>query len=161
MNSIHPILSILPMIIVNSESSYPGMIIERPLRSMSTRVSAMRGAISPETMRRLFHTGLARNIILLLFSALLLFGSFAFVGQQLTARAANPGSGNACSWYRVRWGDTLNGLARHYHTTIGTLARANYIRNVNLIFVGQTLCIPYRAGHGSIPGGSSGSGVES
>ena len=137
------------------------MIKKRTQRSMSTHILAMHGAISPETIRRFARTGIGRNIILLLFSVLLLFGSFAFAGQQLTARAANPGSGNACSWYRVRWGDTLSAIARRSHTTIGTLAEANYIRNVNLIFVGQTLCLPYRVSHGYSPAGTIGSGVAS
>lgn len=139
------------------------MITERTQRKLSIQISAMRRTPGPlqQSVTPLLRSSIARNTILLLFSALLLFGSLAFVGQQSTVQAANPGAGNACSWYRVNWGDTLNGIARRYHTSIWTLARANYIRNVNLIFAGQTLCIPYRAGHGSVPGGTSGSGVES
>ncbi len=136
------------------------MTIERTQRRISTRISALHEAVCPKAMRRFAHTGIARNIMLLLFSALLLFGSLFFAGQQSTAQAANPGSGNACSWYRIQRGDTLSGIAWHNHTSISTLARANYIRNVNLIFVGQNLCIPYRRGY-SGNYASSGSGVES
>jgi LysM repeat protein len=44
--------------------------------------------------------------------------------------------------YTVKRGDTLSALARRYGTTVGTLATINHIRNVNRIFVGQTLKVP-------------------
>ena len=43
--------------------------------------------------------------------------------------------------YRVRKGDNLTKIARHFHTSVKTLTRVNNIRNPNRIFVGQTLCI--------------------
>lgn len=104
-------------------------------------------------LKRFTHTRAAKHLILLAFTACLLFGSLLYASGQPAVQAANPGSGNGCSWYRVHWGDTLSELAWRNHTTVWTLARANYIRNVNLIFVGQTLCIPYR-----LHGGRGGSG---
>jgi LysM repeat protein len=48
-----------------------------------------------------------------------------------------------CSaWYTVRYGDTLSGIAWWYGVNLYTLAARNNIYNLNLIFVGQTLCIP-------------------
>jgi LysM repeat protein len=44
--------------------------------------------------------------------------------------------------HKVYFDDTLYSLAQHYKTTVWAIAHANNIRNANLIFVGQTLCIP-------------------
>lgn len=96
-----------------------------------------------------------KQLVLLIFTALLLISSFAISNQQPAAHAANPGSGNACSWYRVNRGDTLSRIAWGHNTSIWTLAKVNSIRNVNLIFVGQQLCIPYRVSGGGHSGGSS------
>jgi hypothetical protein len=103
-----------------------------------------------------FH--LYRQSILLLLAAFLLFGSVIVASNQPAAHAANPGTGNACNWYRVQRGDTLSGIAWHYHSNIWTLAKVNNIWNVNLIFVGQNLCIPYRLGSSS-DYGSAASGL--
>lgn len=42
----------------------------------------------------------------------------------------------------IRAGETLNRIARQYNTTIQAIAQANNISNTNLIYPGQTLCIP-------------------
>jgi len=44
--------------------------------------------------------------------------------------------------YTVVWGDTLSAIARRYNVNLYTLAARNNIYNLNLIFVGQVLCIP-------------------
>ena len=44
--------------------------------------------------------------------------------------------------YRVVRGDTLAGIARRCGSSVAILARANRIRNPNLILVGQRLAIP-------------------
>ncbi len=98
-----------------------------------------------------------QNMFLIICTVLLLCGSM-LVSQFQAARAAtSPGAGNACKWYTVRGGDTLSAIAWSYHTTIWVLAQVNHIANVNLIFVNQQLCIPYRV-NGSSSGGSSGGG---
>src|SRR5579863_3842799 len=102
---------------------------------------------------------LSKQVILLIFTALLLCSSQIVSHNQPAAHAANPGPGNACSWYTVHWGDTLTNIAWSHRTTVWTLAQVNYIRNINLIFVNQQLCIPYRAGgvsSGSSSGGTAG-----
>jgi LysM repeat protein len=43
--------------------------------------------------------------------------------------------------YVVKKGDSLSAIARHFRTTVHTLASVNNIRNPSLIFVGQRLCI--------------------
>lgn len=45
------------------------------------------------------------------------------------------------TWYTVKKGDTLSGIASSYNTTVSKIASINNIKNVNLIYVGQKLCI--------------------
>lgn len=97
----------------------------------------------------------SRKGIVLLCMLLLILSTLIVSHNQKSAQAANPGPGNACTWYTVHWGDTLSKIAARYHTSYWTLAQVNYIRNVNLIFVNQQLCIPYHVG-GSGTYGSSG-----
>lgn len=101
-----------------------------------------------------FH--LFQHGVLILLAAFLLFGSVIITNNRPAAHAANPGPGNGCNWYHVNRGDTLGRIAWRYHTNIWTLARVNNIWNVNLIYVGQNICIPYRL-HGG--GGSTSSGL--
>ncbi|HEX9116767.1 MAG TPA: LysM peptidoglycan-binding domain-containing protein [Anaerolineae bacterium] len=42
----------------------------------------------------------------------------------------------------VRFGDTLNSIARRFGVSVWTLASVNGIRNINFIFAGQVLRIP-------------------
>jgi nucleoid-associated protein YgaU len=50
---------------------------------------------------------------------------------------------NRCdATYRVRRGDTLSEIARHYRVNLRSLMNANNLRNPNRIFAGQVLCIP-------------------
>ncbi len=103
---------------------------------------------------------LSKNVVLLVCSAVLLFSSFVVSQDQQSAQAANPGAGNGCNWYIVHRGDTLSAIGRRYNTNYLTLARVNGIRNVNLIFVNQRLCIPYRLGiGGNLGGGRVSNGV--
>jgi LysM repeat protein len=44
--------------------------------------------------------------------------------------------------YTVQSGDTLSAIAAQYGTTVGVLAQANHITNVNLITVGENLVVP-------------------
>ena len=100
----------------------------------------------------------SKNMVLLVCSAVLVFSSFVVSQDQHSAQAANPGPGNGCNWYTVHRGDTLSIIARKYNTNYPTLARVNGIWNVNLIFVNQRLCIPYRLGNGGNQGGGRGPG---
>lgn len=108
-------------------------------------------------IRILLHSHTGRNAVLLVCTALLLCGSLVISGNRPAAYAANPGNGNGCNWYKVRWGDTLSNIASGHRTTIWTLAQVNGIRNVNLIIVGQELCIPYHlsGGGGNYAGGET------
>lgn len=103
---------------------------------------AARGAVFATVLRRRLLQPVWTHVILLMLTIIILIGSFALPQSQSETYAANPGQGNVCSWYRIRSGDTLTRIASYYHTSIWKLARANYIRNINLIFAGQLLCIP-------------------
>lgn len=82
------------------------------------------------------------KIALTLLSMLLLCASVgAYNLQNSLLGGRNPA--NSCGWYTIENGDTLSDIAWHYHITISALARANAIGNINLIFVGQRLCIPH------------------
>ncbi len=50
----------------------------------------------------------------------------------------------ASATYRIKWGDTLSGLAGKFGVSINSLASVNNIRNKNLIRAGQVLTIPSR-----------------
>jgi LysM repeat protein len=52
-----------------------------------------------------------------------------------------PPTDGACIWHTVQRGDTLFKLAVKYNTTVAAIAERNKIKNPNLIFVGQQLCI--------------------
>lgn len=113
---------------------------------------------SSNHMYRLLQLPFLKQCLLLVVTVVLLLGSTAVSQSTPRAQAANPGSGNSCSWYRIHYGDTLSHIAFAYRTSVWTLARVNYIRNVNLIFAGQSLCVPYGSGyHGRGSSGSVGS----
>ncbi len=97
-------------------------------------------------MRSTFKRICCKQIGVLVLLALLLPGYFSVLLDQPDAYA-NPGQGNACNWYRVHTGDTLGYIARNYRANLWTLAHINHIHNINLIFTGQNLCIPYTVGH--------------
>ncbi len=46
------------------------------------------------------------------------------------------------SYYYVKPGDTLSGLAYQYGVSLYALMQANHIYNANLIYVGMPLCVP-------------------
>jgi plastocyanin/LysM repeat protein len=63
-------------------------------------------------------------------------------------------SGPTEAWYGtcshiVRSGETLTMLARRYGTSVGELARSNYLRNPNYIQRGWALRVPCTSGYGS------------
>ena len=44
--------------------------------------------------------------------------------------------------YTVQSGDTLSSIAEIFGTSVEAIAQANSIQNPDLIFAGQTLCVP-------------------
>ncbi len=128
--------------------AFPGHLLNR------ARLQAARGLFSRNTTRRprLFISMGA----LFVTSALLLCASLGVYSLRASLLGSQRNAA-ACSWYTVEPGDTLSSIAQLYHTTIWTLARANTIQNINLIFVNQRICVPL---HGHAPAsGVTASGV--
>lgn len=116
------------------------------------RLTEQRETRTPTRLRSRYY----KQAILISCTLLIIFSTMVVSYNRPTVLAADPGSGNVCSWYTVHAGDTLSAIAWNGHTNIWTLAHTNHIANVNLIFIGQRLCIPHRAGGGG--GSNQGSG---
>jgi len=76
-----------------------------------------------------------RKILLVLAAVLLLQ-----LLVPLTASAA-PSPSGSCSYYTVRWGDTLAAIARRYGDNWWSIATRNGIANPNYIRAGQVLLV--------------------
>lgn len=98
--------------------------------------------------------------LLICLSALLFCASLAAYGFESGILVGAPDRAHNCAWYTVEGGDTLTIIARQYHTTVSTLAHANGIRDINLIFVNQRICIPSRHAGGSPAGITAGGTVH-
>lgn len=80
-------------------------------------------------------------------------GPVVFLNRQKTMakkevappKSTAPANSKSCgcrAWYTVRAGNTLYSIARWYGSSVSGLMKANQIRNANLIYIGQKLCIP-------------------
>ena len=112
--------------------------------------SHMKRALQPIIRNRAW-----QHITLFVCTVLLILSSFIVSHNSGGAQAANA----SCNWYTVRRGDTLSAIGWRFNVNYWNIARANNIRNVNLIFVNQTLCIPRASGGGSSGGGRGANGV--
>lgn len=63
-------------------------------------------------------------------------------GNNITNNITNNSDSSNFS-YIIKSGDTLSGIAAKYNTTTNTLAAINNITNVNKIYAGQKILIPY------------------
>lgn len=52
-----------------------------------------------------------------------------------------PPAAGECIWVVVKRGDTVSGLAAKYNSTVKLIVEKNGLKNANLIYVGQKLCI--------------------
>lgn len=68
-----------------------------------------------------------------------------YPGQRIIISNTNvvEGGENACGKiaYKIRYGDTLSGIALKYNTTVNKLVILNNIKNPNLIYAGNTILI--------------------
>ena len=97
--------------------------------------SSLSGALPDEAPRHVAAPGPRRHrrVLRLLLVPLLV---------AAVATAAAPGWG----LYRIKQGDTLESIAKRYHTTVARLVAANHLPgNGNLIFAGATLEVPVPA----------------
>src|SRR5438034_2956908 len=65
----------------------------------------------------------------------------AVIGMTLPGTSAHAAG---CNAYTVRSGDTLSSIGARYGVSWGSIASNNHIGDPNLIYAGQTLCIPGR-----------------
>lgn len=66
-----------------------------------------------------------------------------YAGNTLIVPIASGTNDNICTTtYIVQRGDTLSQIALNFGTTVSEIASINNIRNINLIYTGQTLQIP-------------------
>jgi LysM repeat protein len=57
--------------------------------------------------------------------------------------SGGPGTGGPCRYvHYVQWGQTLGEIALHYHVSPYAIAQVNGISNPDLIYAGESLCIP-------------------
>jgi len=63
-------------------------------------------------------------------------------GAAAASASAPAASGSCSAYHTVVSGDTLAKLAGKYGASMGSLMSANGIRNANVIYLGQKLCIP-------------------
>ena len=64
-----------------------------------------------------------------------------------------PGRGHAgARTYRVRWGDTLSGIAARFGMSVESLARANHMRVSGILRAGRTLRVSGRGGAAPLRG---------
>jgi len=69
-------------------------------------------------------------------------GEVSVVISVPTDEGGNDGGHAGCAlYYTVRWGDTLAKIATRYGTSVAFLARYNGIRNPNIIYAGQRICV--------------------
>ena len=67
--------------------------------------------------------------------------NYIYAGQVLCIGGyTQPPPGNT---YMVRYGDTLASIARYFGVNMYSIAQANGIYNLNRIYAGQVLVIPY------------------
>ena len=71
-----------------------------------------------------------------------LYSPYIYVGQQLRVPCLTPAP-TPFPTYTVQAGDNLFRIAIQYNTSIYAIAVVNGIYNPNMVFVGQTLIIPY------------------
>jgi soluble lytic murein transglycosylase-like protein len=84
-----------------------------------------------------------------LIMAMLAVGLLALGGQAATSGTSVKAG---TTTYTVRSGDTLSGIASKFGTTPGAIAKANKIKNANLIVIGRKLTIPTGAAAASPAG---------
>jgi|GEM_PF-3331258 len=75
----------------------------------------------------------------------------------LPATASGSASAATCkSWHTVKRGQNLTQIARKYGVSASSIQRANNIKNANLVYRGQRLCIPKKSSAAAKPPSSSG-----
>ena len=86
-----------------------------------------------------------RRLVVTLVAVVLMLAALANVAIAAPSGAPQnaPQAWYTCAAYHtVRFGDTLNSISRLYGVSVQALMAANNVYNADLIFAGQSLCIP-------------------
>jgi LysM repeat protein len=114
-----------------------------PIQRISTREYRKREDNHNVKARHQFFAPICKLLLFFSFAALLFLGSLVADSSLPDAYAsATPGPGKTCHWYTIRSGDNLTRIATTTKTSIQTLASANHLRNINMIYKKQVLCVP-------------------
>ncbi|MFO7293346.1 MAG: LysM peptidoglycan-binding domain-containing protein [Actinomycetes bacterium] len=81
-------------------------------------------------------------------------------GQKINIPGSGGSGGGGTDVHVVEAGETLGVIAARYKATVAAIAKANDLKNPNLIRVGQKLTIPAGGSGGGGGGGSSSSGFH-
>ncbi|MCB8988500.1 MAG: LysM peptidoglycan-binding domain-containing protein [Ardenticatenaceae bacterium] len=74
---------------------------------------------------------------------LIFAGTVLFIPSGYVPPAPPPPPQTYCRYYHtVQYGDNLNRISAWYGSNPWSIAQANHIYNLNLIYAGQVLCIP-------------------
>jgi len=68
--------------------------------------------------------------------------NYIWAGQALWIPTSVAPPSGCRAYHTVTWGQTLHGIGRIYGVSPWSIAAANRIYNLNLIYAGQVLCIP-------------------
>ena len=80
----------------------------------------------------------------LVIAILVVLFQLVFISATYAAPPAQQGYGGNGTYHRVRSGETLFSIGRHYDVNPYWIAQANNLRNPNRIYSGQVLYIPSR-----------------
>lgn len=94
-----------------------------------------------------------KHLVITALCALAAIGAFVSLPSHPAAAAART---SCRATYIVRRGDTLSRIGSWYHVSYWAIANASGIRNPNLIYPGQRLCIPASGSVGSGGGQNTG-----
>jgi len=85
------------------------------------------------------------KLLLVFLGLALLLSAFPPVQGQARGLKAGQQAVECETYHRVRRGETLYRIGLRYGVSWREIAEANYLRNPNRIYAGQTLCIPGEA----------------
>jgi LysM repeat protein len=83
-----------------------------------------------------------RRFALILLVVALVLAATANVSLAASQTAAPRAAATCVAYHTVRIGETLSSISRMYNVSVQALMAANNIYNPNVIYAGQTLCIP-------------------
>jgi LysM repeat protein len=82
--------------------------------------------------------------------AMAIMGLVGGSSQLLMSTSAYAATASGCYSYTIQPGDTLSGIGAAHNTSVQAIAQSNRIGNIDLIYAGQSLCIPTSGGSSAV-----------